>query len=375
MNYDYAFYEIMDESSSYIDGFMDLYSIEHDMFASVMEAGNQASPKITVKTGKGKGHFITKIVQAFHSILQLFMNNAKKLRKKYRKWIVEASKHIDEVDYSKLQVNIDPVYIYGAKTLKGVANTPAIKRLTDKGLYNKATRKRLFKSGTDMTNMETFLRTDIFKGMLSPSGSLPEGAKSYFRYGDASATKQTPRVHTGEDLKRVVQHCADYCIGYDKLTDDLNRVKNLCANTIKAVAERNEALSESYIYLEESFIKDTDLALLYPMLEAETEKKEEPQKSAKPEVKTGPTTGDNKPEDKQTSQMRSNVEEASSKDELRFIKFSAQALQMILTSALTVAEERYVTYVKILRYALKDKYKFESIKGSDDENQTEIPKK
>lgn len=374
MNYDYAFYEIMDESSSYIDGFMDLYSIEHDMFASVMEAGNQASPKVDMKTGKGKGHFITKIVQAFHSILQLFMNNAKKLRKKYRKWIVEASKHIDEVDYSKLQVNIDPAYIDGARTLRNVSNTPAIKRLTDKGLYNEATRKRLFKSSTDMTNMETFLRTDIFKGLLSPGGSLPEGAKSYFRYGDPSVTKQNPKVYTGNALKDVVQHCADYCIGYDKLTDELNRVKNLCANTIKAVAERNEALSESFIYLEESFIKDTDLALLYPMLEAETEKKDNEQKSQKPEVKTGPSGG-SKPEDRETSQMRSNVQGTTSKDELRFIKFSAQALQMILTSALTVAEERYVTYVKILRYALKDKYKFESIKDSDDENQEKIPKK
>lgn len=379
MNCDYAFYEIMDESSLYMDGFMDLYNIEHQMFLSVMEAGNQASPKVDLKVGKGKGHFITKIVQAFHSILQLFMNNAKKLRNKYRKWVVEAAKHIDDIDYSKLQVNVDPAYINAEKTLYGIGNTPAIRRLTDKGIYTAANRKRFFKSksGADITNMETFLKTDIFKDLLSPSGSLPEGAKSYFRYGDASVTKQTSKVHTGEDLKKVVKNCADYCIGYDRVTNELNRIKNLCVSTIKTVADRNEALSESYIYLEESFIKDTELALLYPMLEAETDNKQE-QKSSKPEVKTGTTNNtntENKQEDAQTAQMRSNVESSSSKEELRFIKFSAQALQIILTSALTVAEERYVTYIKILRYALKDKYKFESIKNSDDEKQTKIPKK
>lgn len=379
MNCDYAFYEIMDESSLYMDGFMDLYNIEHQMFLSVMEAGNQASPKVDLKVGKGKGHFITKIVQAFNSILQLFMNNAKKLRNKYRKWVVEAAKHIDDIDYSKLQVNVDPAYINAEKTLYGIGNTPAIRRLTDKGIYAAANRKRFFKSksGADITNMETFLKTDIFKELLSPSGSLPEGAKSYFRYGDASVTKQTSKVHTGEDLKKVVKNCADYCIGYDRVTNELNRIKNLCVNTIKTVADRNEALSESYIYLEESFIKDTELALLYPMLEAETDNKQE-QKSSKPEVKTGTTNNtniENKQEDAQTAQMRSNVESSSSKEELRFIKFSAQALQIILTSALTVAEERYVTYIKILRYALKDKYKFESIKNSDDEKQTKIPKK
>ena len=372
MSYDYAFYEIMDESSLYLDSFIDLYSIEHQMFSSVMEAGNQASPKVDMKLGKGKGQFITKIVQAFHSILQLFMTNAKKLRKKYNKWVVEASKHIDEVDFSKLEVNIDPMYVESAKTLNNIVNTPAIKRLTDKGLYNEATRKRLFNSGTDMTNMETFLRTDIFKGLIGPNGSLPEGAKSYFRYGNPSVEKQKPKSHSGNSLKQIVQECSKYCIGYDKLTNDLNRVKDLCVKTIKAVAERNEALSESYIYLEESFIQDTELALLYPMLEAENDE----QKSSKPFVQTGPTNNagnqQNKTEDKDTSAMRNNVQ-SSSKEELRFIKFSAQALQMILTSALTVAEERYVTYIKILRYALKEKYKFESIK-SDDSGEP-IPKK
>lgn len=380
MNYDYAFYEIMDESSLYMDGFIDLYNIEHQMFSSVMEAGNQASPKVDLKVGKGKGQFITKIVQAFHSILQLFMTNAKKLRKKYRKWVVEASKHIDSVDFSKLQVNVDPAYIEASKTLNHISNTPAIKRLTDKGLYSEANRKRLFRSnsGTDMTNMETFIRTDIFKQLVGPSGSLGEGAKSYFRYGNASVTKQKPKTYTGEPLKNIVQKCSEYCIGYDKLTEDLNRVKDLCVNTIKAVAERNQAVSESYIYLEESFIKDTELALLYPMLEAETDNE---QKSSKPEVHTGGNTSSNnngqqnKPEDRDTSAMKSNVQ-SSSKEELKFIKFSAQALQMILTSALTVAEERYVTYIKILRYALKDKYKFESIKNeSGDSEETKIPKK
>lgn len=382
MKYDYAFYEIMDESSVYMDGFIDMYNIEHQMFTSVMEAGNDASPKVDLKVGKGKGHFITKIVQAFHRILQLFMTNSKKLRKKYRKWVVEASKHIDSVDFSKLQVNVDPAYIEGEKTLHAISSTPAIKRLTDKGMYTEANRKRFFRSrtGADMTNMETFLRTDIFKELMGPSGSLGEGSKSYFRYGDASITKQKPKTYTGEPLRQVVRKCADYCIGYDKLTDDLNRVKNLCANTIKAVADRNEALSESYIYLEESFIKDTELTLLYPMLEAEANSDE---KSSKPEVETGgnssnnnttSNTQQNKQQDRDTASMKSNVA-SSSKDELKFIKFSAQALQTILTSALTVAEERYVTYIKILRYALKDKYKFESIKNDDGSEETKIPKK
>ena len=64
--------------------------------------------------------------------------------------------------------------------------------------------------------------------------------------------------------------------------------------------------------------------------------------------------------------MKNNVA-SSSKEELKFIKFSAQALQIILTSALTIAEERYVTYIKILRYAVRDKAKFNSLKDDGGE--------
>lgn len=369
MNYEYAFYEIMDESSVYMDGFIDMYSIEQEMFSSVMEAGNESSPKVDLKTGKGKGAFLTKIVQAFHSIMQLFMNNSKKLRKKYNAWVKEASKHIESVDYSKLQVNVDPAYIKAGSTLNNISNMTAIKRLINRGMYTEANRKRILSNGTDYTNMETFLKTDIFKDLLNNSGSLPEGAKSFFRFGSPNVTEQSPKVYTGEELKSVVKTCANYCIGYDKLTNELNRVKTLCVNTIKAVSDRNQAVSEAYIYLEESFIKDTELVLLYPMLEAETEG--DSHKSQKPDIQTGST---NKEDDRDTTNMRSNVA-SSSKEELKFIKFSAQALQMILTSALTVAEERYVSYIKILRYALKEKYKFDSIKDTQADETEKIPKK
>lgn len=375
MNYDYAFYEIMDESSLYMDGFMDLYRIEHDIFSAVMEADD--SPKVDVKMGKGKGHFLTKIVQAFHRIMQLFMTNAKKLRKKYNGWLVKASKQLDSIDYSKLQVNIDLNYMSAESNLRDITRNQSIRRLTDRGLYTEAGRKR-FRSSTptrDMTNFETFLRTDIFRNMIDSSGSLGEGAKSFFRYGRADIKTQKPKAITGDKLRTVVQQCSNYCLRYDKLTEDLKKVKELAAKTIEEVAQRNQTVSESYIYLEESFIKDTELTLLFPMLEAEMDKKDDHDKSPKPNVETGSNTNSNnsnsqKPnqpkEDVGTEKMKNNVA-SSSKEELKFIKFSAQALQIILTSALTIAEERYVTYIKILRYAVRDKAKFNSLKDDGGE--------
>ena len=240
--------------------------------------------------------------------------------------------------------------------------------------------------------MDEFIKKPQLNKYVDANGSLAGGCKNYFRYGSAKPRLTNVKI-TGQQLKEVITGCIAYCLDYETTLNSLNglsiNVQNIM-KTAESVANRNEKINSSmnnntngttqesfFSELEETFInleayspfsinKNWNDILIEAELNANQNNNQNntQQDTGKPNV----TTGDDEakkanPSGTYKTQEQENEETVNSLDQAQTqtLTFLCKYLQIVFASALTVAEERYSTYIKLIRYALsKSKFKYET---------------
>lgn len=325
----------------------------------VMEARVNSTP--TAARGKQAG-LVGMLIQFFKKIFDKFHLNTKSLIEKNNAWLKSAQGRLDSIKTGGLQLSLDMNYLKSQDNVRKFTNGSLYGKLTDKNMYaNEDLIKRVFKIDTpEELTMTKFIQNPMFGVYVSKNnnGSLAEGSKQYFRYGNAGYTQNPKQLNAGE-MNLVAREAIKYCLNYEPLSRELIRMQSKIQELLQYIENNiGKGVTESVIMsLTESY------AEFFALMEADNNNQ-----SQKPQFDTGSSIGKEDPRYKREAGADRNFEDEQreskqqedkygkySQLQLKYTKLAMQCLQILISSALTVSEERYITYMKILRYLMKDK--------------------
>lgn len=308
--------------------------IEDSIDTALLEVGIQGIPdkgSAEIKRGKyTKIKIINTIIHTLKKILDMFRTKASDMMGRSTKFLNKID--VNRFNYSKIDLNLDIYYFKSQDLVSNFTNSNLFRNLTNKNSYNPDWIRRTFglQEGESIT-MEKIIKHSMFKSFVADSGSLSEGCKSYFRFGLPTYEQRTKQLSISE-IKFVVDKAYSYCKNYTKIVNTLSSSNKKIQDTLKSL-ENTQSLNESTNWYDEDMIGGFDTLIFENGVE---------------DNKMGGNEG--------KSDLRENTPKSNSGIETQFIKNSSQILQIMLTSAMTVAEERFNTYMNILKYCSTKSY-------------------
>lgn len=357
---------------------------EHNYIKSVLEAdmmGGKHGTNVVKNTGKKMlPKFIQAIKNFFRKATDMIINFINKYGRKHERFLANVEKNLDKVNFVNLTISMDKNYLDAQDNLKAIRSTNLFKNLTDGNILSKSEIKNTMDNDNNIT-MDSFLRSSFCKDYLSREGSLSEGCKNYFRYNDPKH-KQMLKNIKGEQIKNICVKCLEYCKTYGEIKNELSAVQKIAESAFNNISQKlestKESLSNLYFYIEDSVVTESSIASVSDLdllLEAENnQNNNQDNKEAQKEE-----AQDNKPKiDPQEEQEKKDEENlnktinknSDNKNSLKILQYISQALQIYVSAALTVAEERYLTYIRILSYCVKRSNYNKSYKGKQNDMQT-----
>ena len=380
--YDAMLYEALLDMESITEEMLECMDLEMEILEEA--SAKDAAAKLKTKSLVSNKSLLGRLMAFIKRIIAAAKGASAKFYKLYNKWLQKAKENIDSVNFENLAVTLDKNYIASEDKIKSARNF-ILK--VDKFTLDKLACK----------TMDEFIKKPQLNKYVDANGSLAGGCKNYFRYGSAKPRLTNVKI-TGQQLKEVITGCIAYCLDYETTLNSLNglsiNVQNIM-KTAESVANRNEKINNSmnnnnnnnntngttqesfFSELEETFInleayspfsinKNWNDILIEAELNANQNNNQNntQQDTGKPNV----TTGDDEakkanPSGTYKTQEQENEETVNSLDQAQTqtLTFLCKYLQIVFASALTVAEERYSTYIKLIRYALsKSKFKYET---------------
>lgn len=382
--YDAMLYEALLDMESITEEMLECMDLEMEILEEA--SGKDIAAKLKTKSLVSNKSLLGRLMAFIKRIIAAAKGASAKFYKLYNKWLQKVKQNIDSVNFQNLAITLDKNYIISEDKIKSARNF-ILK--VDKFTLDKLACK----------TMDEFIKKPQLNKYVDANGSLAGGCKNYFRYGSAKPRLTNVKI-TGQQLKEVISGCIAYCLDYETTLNSLNglsiNIQNIM-KTAESVAKRNEKINSSmnnnnttqesfFSELEETFI---NLEAYLPfsinknwndiLIEAELNANQNnnrtntQQDTGKPNV----TTGDDEakkanPSGTYKTQEQENDETVNSLDQAQTqtLTFLCKYLQIVFASALTVAEERYSIYIKLIRYALsKSKFKYETFatqKGEED---------
>lgn len=307
--------------------------IEESIDTTLLEVGIQGIPdkgSPDIKRGRyTKIKIINTIIQTLKKILDMFRTKASDMMGRSNKFLNKLDPN--RLNYSKIDLNLDIYYFKSQDLISNFTNTNLFRNLTNKSSYNPDWIRRTFnlQEGESIT-MEKIIKHSMFKSFVAESGSLSEGCKSYFRFGLPDYEQRSKQLSISE-IKYVVDKATSYCKNYSKIVNSLSSINKRIQDTLKSL-ENTSSLNESVSWYDEDIFNGFDTLLFENDVE------------------------DNKMSNEGKSDLRENTPKSNSGIETQFIKNSSQILQIMITAAMTVAEERFNTYMNILKYCSTKSY-------------------
>lgn len=301
--------------------------------SALLEVGIQGIPdkgSPDIKRGKyGRLKIINSIIHTLKKILDMFRAKASDMMGRSNNFLNKLD--VNRLNYSKIELNLDIYYFKSQELISNFTNSNIFRNLTNKNSYNPDWIKRTFgvEQGESIT-MEKIIKHPMFKDFVADSGSLSEGCKSYFRFGLPKYEQRTKQLSISQ-IKYVVDKAHSYCKRYTNIVNDLSNANKRVQDTLKSL-ERTSSVNESVEWYEDESLSCFNTLLFENDVEKNTMKNE-----GNPNLKEGVPKNDNS-------------------IETQFIKNSSQILQVMLTSAMTIAEERFNTYMNILKYCSTKSY-------------------
>lgn len=360
---------------------LEAYIAEDEIFDIALEAD-----MVTKDQKRSRINIISIIQKFFDRVIELFENFMVKYGKKHSRFLSNVEKKFSSINFSGTHISLDDRYMAAEKELRNIRNNPFFRMLTSPSFMNDANLSTLLAKDKDgVLTMDDFLNSNICKKYLSKTGSLSEGIKNVFRYGDVDHEQHLVKI-TGPALAKTCQQALGYCKGYKSLLRDLKSMKQVASRALGIMEDKMESLQESitpesYSLLEDTIFENTDLSYCTWVMEADTPSPQEKQqkqseaKSDKPIIQTGNQENDKQPSERQqrrdqlkqdTQNVQQTAEEQRNKGRLQLLKFCAQALQIYVSAGLTVAEERYLNYIKVLSHVSKGSNIIDQTAGGKD---------
>jgi len=289
-----------------------------------------------------------KIKTFFKRIFGVFSEKTKTIFDSNKKWMDENFNKLDKINYDKLKITMWPFWLMTINDIKGVLST--IQGIADNELNNPKKLEK-YKNVDDMKNT-------LFKEYFNEDNDLTLGLKNKFRSNNPKGPIKTQELSGGE-LKTKVGEFREYCYNYGKdITPMVQAWINKAEQSLTRIEKvLKESIGMDFCLIENIIYSNTDLIYcsnFEAIFEADNttqtndKRKDEkkPGESTKPtEVSVVNTDDKNKVDEQNENKKYSDV----SNSQLTMYKNIAQIIQLAITSAMTVLEERFSAYLNALK--------------------------
>lgn len=367
-------------------------SLEADMVG-----GNKTTVGSKLKTGLynktiGSIKVVDLMISFFSKMYDMLLDFINKYGRMNDLFLRKVKMNLNEANYAKLTITLDDKYLKSENLVRQIRNSEFFRRVTNPNLLSDQTVQRLLQQEKDgVVSMQDFLNSDICKQFLSEDGSLANGTKNFFRYGEAKHMQRKIAI-SGEQLGQACTQMYNFCDNYKTMGQELKAISAVATRAVKMMEQKlnqknptygqqEQATTESVLncfsLLENCFFDETELRLCkdFPLLEADMRAEQQAQPnnrqvnnnnaqngSAPPNVSTGQAIKQQKQADIKNVEMTRDA--AISKTQVQMLRYIAQALQIYVSGAMTIAQERYLTYMRVLTYCFKGDSKKASVKGA-----------
>lgn len=356
------------ERSEYIKCF-DKYIDEINVLAEGYNKGFILMEDVEVKeknTPDAKGDSIfKKIIEFIRTLIAKFMDKAKNLFNSNKEWFEKYSHKLDEVTadtYNNIKISlVDYEKNSDYSKLPGLAISETNIRKLETDI------KDLKKRNLEEVSKRVF--PSLCK--LSMTKDLAEGTKIYFRGGSNKVVVK----NSGADVKSMVEAMVKYCSNYTEEVDKIDTLSEKYTKLMEDADQKYESSKESsssYSLGEDALLENTAFAWLpwidkngnpnFVIYEADA-KPEDKNKDASgnpdPSKQAGASSDDttkandsvaggDKDKKKELTEEEKKQKEVNTSN-LLLVKLYYQAIVKVLSAMMTIAEERYVAYIKTLR--------------------------
>jgi hypothetical protein len=289
-----------------------------------------------------------KIKEFFNKLFGLFKEKATVLYNGSKEWIANNFKKLDSLNLSNIKIQALEYWNVGVNSVK--ATSSKIINKFSQVLNND-------KKIKDYSNFET-MKNELLKEFLDEDGDLIKGLTNMFQVGrPKNATK--PVTIEGDNLKSKLQEMKDFCSKYiSEVLPIVDSLKNFATNELQKIENnlKNKSVKESFCMLE-----NTTYINLGIILEAENENQNnnvnannnEEHKPTDVKVtttddKTNNNTNNNNNSQENKDQNTSSTSNIES-DRIKFLNNAAKAIQLVVSSAMTALENKFKTYMAILK--------------------------
>lgn len=326
--------------------------LESDLIISCLESYQvllEEAEKIE-KTQTKTVSILTKLKEFFKRLLGLFTKKTMELFNNDNEWMNKNLGKLDSIDFSNIKIEMIPFWNMDVNKMK-----TAVTKINDK-INSVINDKNNLPKYNDI---EAF-KSDILKEYLDDSGDLVKGLKNYFSVGNAKGPLKYVSLE-GDQLKKTSNLFKEYCQSYKSVVIPfINSLMNSIETNISSIEKtiKSRSVKESYCLVENSFFIDNDLQqfpsfiILEAEQPAENNKPDNNQTEKQDEVKRTKVTVVNKESDDKKDGEKTYKDYSS--DQLMFVKNAMKVNQLILSSLMTILEEKYRAYLTALKGIIKN---------------------
>lgn len=315
-----------------------------------------ATYKAGQAVGKGVKNGANKIKELFKKLINFiknmgsrFKDNLQNIYQNGGKWVEQRKDQFNDIDYKDMSTEAVPYW-----TGKALGQIQMVNTDLKKGLP----------TGPALSNFKTIedFQSNILKRYHDSSGSLKDGLLNFYRVNNVNGKDRV--TIGGNQLRSLVLGTAiPFISNYDKIINDVNaqisKVERELIAIDRTLSSRNITM-ESFLF--ESNFKDTEFALHQGLLdEIVLENTTNDNSTSKDSTGKGNTsvsmvkdkrTPQQREEDNREGEFANDIDAAGSRVVKKYYYY-ATTQQLVLTTYLTVLEERYITYLNILKAVWK----------------------
>jgi len=349
--WDAHFREYLDEIDVLAEGYRRGYILMEDV--EVKEKSGQDAKEST----------FSKIIEFIHTIIAKFMDKASNLFNSNQEWFDKYSGKLNEVNaeaYDNIKITMLAYHKQNKYDIPRTSVSPDDARLgTEK-----------FKTLGEVAEL-------MYPGIckLSATKDITEGTKIYFRGGSNTVETYSNGADVKKQVTMMVEWCKEYTDTCHHIKDQIDKMTEEMEKMDKAYEASKEA-SYSYVLSEQALLEETGLAWL-PFIDskgnakflvlkeaegdANKEKANKEKKEGQDAAKAAGATvaNDDKKETKPETEEERKAREKKEADDKKAkddkisralaAKYYYQVKVKVATAMLTIAEERFVSYIKTLR--------------------------
>lgn len=335
---------IVEAKQDYTYDLLSVMESESEFVLSCLESMSIIDGMDTILEAKGGPGIWEKIKEFFKNLMAVFTRKVESFSDRDLKWLTANATKLKNTNVDGISMELLPYWKVDYSTIKNTTQRIINTLFTDIKYIKKALINN--EKYSDLIKFNAFAKYDNGDGST-------EGFKNYLRTGNNKGSK--PVTIEGSELKRLIPKFIDYCLSYEReVVPFIKAQMNYIDRETKTIESRIKSVKEHTLLVEDCILTESELRYCQGF-EILTEADENVSVTS---VKVNKSTEDNKEETKKDNKSKDNNStddkkedyySNTSKAELKYLNEGLSNIKLVLTSTMTVLEERYVTYMKVLR--------------------------